>query len=57
MLHFARWKIIAITASIVLAALLSLPNILPKPQQELLAGYGLRPMTLGLDLQGGARTC
>ena len=54
MLHFARWKIIAITASILLAALLSLPNILPKAQQETLAGYGLRPMTLGLDLQGGS---
>ena len=54
MLHFARWKIIAITASILLAALLSLPNILPKAQQDVLSGYGLRPMTLGLDLQGGS---
>jgi protein-export membrane protein SecD len=53
-LHFARWKIFAITASIVLAALLSLPNILPEAQQKIWAGYGLRPMTLGLDLQGGS---
>ncbi len=54
MLHFARWKIITITASILLAALLCLPNILPKAQQETLAAYGIRPMTLGLDLQGGS---
>jgi protein-export membrane protein SecD len=53
-LHFERWKIIAICASIALAALLCIPNILSKPQQELLAGFGLRPMTLGLDLQGGS---
>ena len=54
MLHFARWKIIAITASIILSALLALPNILSKPQQEAMAKFGIRPMTLGLDLQGGS---
>jgi protein-export membrane protein SecD len=53
-LHFARWKIITITASVLLAALLCLPNILPKAQQETLANIGIRPMTLGLDLQGGS---
>jgi protein-export membrane protein SecD len=53
-LHFARWKTFLITASIVLAALLCLPNILSPQQQDTLRGYGLRPMTLGLDLQGGA---
>jgi protein-export membrane protein SecD len=53
-LHFARWKILTIIGSIVLAALLALPNILPKPQQEAMARFGLRPMTLGLDLQGGS---
>ncbi len=53
MLHFARWKIITITLSLVLAALLSVPNILPTAQQETLAVIGIRPMTLGLDLQGG----
>jgi preprotein translocase subunit SecD len=52
-LHFARWKILTITASIVLSLLLALPNILPKAQQDTLAKYGLRAMTLGLDLQGG----
>ena len=36
MLDFPRWKIIAITATILLAALLSIPNILPKAQQDVL---------------------
>jgi protein-export membrane protein SecD len=54
MLHFARWKIIAISLSLFLATLLSAPNILPKPQQDVLASVGIRPMTLGLDLQGGS---
>lgn len=54
MLHFARWKIYTITASILLALLLAMPNILPKVQQDALSPYGLRPMTLGLDLQGGS---
>jgi SecD/SecF fusion protein len=52
--HYERWKIIAICASVIIAALLSIPNILPRAQQEMLANYGLRPMTLGLDLQGGS---
>jgi protein-export membrane protein SecD len=53
-LHFERWKIITITLSILIAALLCIPNLLPSAQQETLKGYGLRPMTLGLDLQGGS---
>jgi protein-export membrane protein SecD len=53
-LHYARWKIITITGSILLALLLSIPNILPTATQEVWKNYGLRPMTLGLDLQGGA---
>lgn len=54
MLHYERWKIIAVCASIFIAAILSFPNILPRAQQDVLANYGLRPMTLGLDLQGGS---
>ncbi|MFN0194906.1 MAG: protein translocase subunit SecD [Aestuariivirga sp.] len=54
MLHFSRWKIIAIVASILLAAIYALPNALPPAQQAWLAPIGARPMTLGLDLQGGA---
>jgi protein-export membrane protein SecD len=53
-LHYERWKIIAVCVSVFIAAILCIPNILPKAQQEVLANYGLRPMTLGLDLQGGS---
>lgn len=54
MLHFARWKSLLILAAVLLAALLALPNILSPAWQETLKAYGLRPMTLGLDLQGGS---
>jgi protein-export membrane protein SecD len=53
-LHYERWKIIAVCVSVLIAAILCIPNILPRAQQEVLANYGLRPMTLGLDLQGGS---
>jgi protein-export membrane protein SecD len=53
-LHFDRWKIIAISLSVLLAAILCLPNVLPTAQQTSWANYGLKPMTLGLDLQGGS---
>jgi protein-export membrane protein SecD len=51
--HFSRWKTITIFLVVALAALFSLPNILTPDQQRAVAPYGLRPMTLGLDLQGG----
>jgi len=51
--HFSRWKTIAIFVVVALAALFSLPNVLTPDQQRALAPYGIRPMTLGLDLQGG----
>jgi protein-export membrane protein SecD len=54
MLHVPRWKALLIVASVVLASLLALPNLLPKDMQDVLKPYGLRPMTLGLDLQGGS---
>ncbi len=54
-MHFSRWQTIAIFAALVLGLILSVPNVLPKPQQDWArANLGLRPMTLGLDLQGGA---
>jgi protein-export membrane protein SecD len=53
-LHYERWKIIAVCVSVFIAALLCIPNVLPKAQQEVLLNFGLRPMTLGLDLQGGS---
>jgi protein-export membrane protein SecD len=55
MLHYSRWKIIAILASVALGILFALPNILPADIQKPLAQRTmLRPMTLGLDLQGGS---
>ena len=54
MLYFSRWKIIAITGAVLLAIIFALPNIMTPAQQEAVAPYGMRPMTLGLDLQGGS---
>jgi protein-export membrane protein SecD len=54
MLYFAPWKIWSIVAAVVLSVLLALPNVLPAQGQAWLAEKtGARPMTLGLDLQGG----
>ena len=53
MLHFPRWKSLAILASVVLAVVLALPNALPANMRDALRDYNLRPVTLGLDLQGG----
>ena len=54
MLNITRWRVIAILASIVLAAILALPNVLPDDLQAKLREWNLRPVTLGLDLQGGS---
>ena len=54
MLNYPRWKTIAVLAAIALAALLALPNALSPGMQETLRAWNLRPMTLGLDLQGGS---
>ncbi len=55
MLPYSRIKSLAILASIVAALLFALPNALPPAWQEtLMKTVGARPMTLGLDLQGGS---
>jgi protein-export membrane protein SecD len=54
MLHLTRWKTIAIIASILLAVVMALPNVLSEDLQTTLRTYNLRPVTLGLDLQGGS---
>src|SRR5437868_10239027 len=55
MLYFTRWKIIAILISVVAGIILALPNVLPVDIQKYLAAHTIaRPMTLGLDLQGGS---
>ncbi len=55
MLHFARWKIWAIMASVVLSLFLVAPNFLSREQLAALPNWlPHRQLTLGLDLQGGA---
>ena len=54
MLHFSRWKTLAILASVVLALVFALPNLAPAGLRASLEAYGLRAITLGLDLQGGS---
>jgi protein-export membrane protein SecD len=56
MLHFSRWKVLAILAVVAAGVVFAAPNFLPKPWQETLRHYtGLAPMAHGLDLQGGSR--
>jgi protein-export membrane protein SecD len=55
MFHYPRWKIIAILGSVLLAALIALPNVLSTAGKDYAAShFDLRPLTLGLDLQGGS---
>jgi protein-export membrane protein SecD len=54
-MYYSPAKIAGIAAALLIALLLSLPNVLPKAQQTYFRDtFGLRPMTLGLDLQGGS---
>ena len=53
MLHFSKLKAFGIILAVLVAIVMALPNVLPAKYQDMLRPYGLRPMTLGLDLQGG----
>lgn len=53
MLHFSKWKALGIILAVLVSIIVALPNVLPANLQDKLRPYGLRPMTLGLDLQGG----
>ncbi len=55
MLYFSRWKTISIWAVVLLGVLFSLPNLFPQSTLDTLPNWmPKRPMTLGLDLQGGS---
>lgn len=55
MLHFTRWKTYSIIAAALIALFFAMPNVLPKTYQDWLAAHTIaKPMTLGLDLQGGS---
>jgi protein-export membrane protein SecD len=52
-MYYSPIKIAGIVAALLVCLILSLPNVLSSSQQDYLRQYGLKPMTLGLDLQGG----
>ncbi|MDE2578826.1 MAG: protein translocase subunit SecD [Hyphomicrobiales bacterium] len=59
MLRFAPWKIISILAMTFMAFLLVLPSLLPEATRTSIQSHlphwaPFKPITLGLDLQGGA---
>ena len=55
MLHFARWKIIAITLACLLGVLFALPNLFSKETVQSWPNWlPKRQINLGLDLRGGA---
>jgi SecD/SecF fusion protein len=55
MLYFSRWKTFAIWAVVLLGVLFTIPNMLPQSTLDALPSWApKRPMTLGLDLQGGS---
>lgn len=55
MLYFSRWKTISIWLVVLLGIIYSLPNVLPSSMLANVPSWGpSRPMTLGLDLQGGS---
>ncbi len=55
MLTLSRWKIIAVTLSVIFGILFSLPNVLPQKTLDALPGWlPHKKLNLGLDLQGGS---
>lgn len=55
MLHFSRWQTILIWLAVALGAAYAAPNIIPASYLSSLPSWApTRPMTLGLDLQGGS---
>ena len=55
MLHFARWKTIAITLTCLLGVLFALPNLFSKQTVDSWPSWmPKRQISLGLDLRGGA---
>ena len=55
MLHFSKFKAIAVAAVVVLATLFAMPNLMSEATRNSLPGFvPNRSVTLGLDLQGGS---
>jgi protein-export membrane protein SecD len=54
-MYYSPAKIAGIVLALLISLVLSMPNFLPAEQQNYARDtFGLRPMTLGLDLQGGS---
>lgn len=55
MLTLSRWKIIAVTLSVIFGILFSLPNVLPQRTLDAMPAWlPHKKLNLGLDLQGGS---
>src|SRR6185503_6957273 len=55
MMNFPRWKALSIWFAVALAMIFALPNLVNHDRwQSLPLISGLKPMVLGLDLQGGS---
>jgi SecD/SecF fusion protein len=55
MLYFSRWKTISIWAVVILCFIFAAPNLFPQSVLDRLPSWVPdKPMTLGLDLQGGS---
>ena len=55
MLTLSRWKIIAVTLSVIFGIVFTLPNLLPQRTLDALPGWvPKQKLNLGLDLQGGS---
>lgn len=55
MLYFSRWKTVSIWAVVLLGVVFAIPNLFTQSFRESLPSWiPDRPMTLGLDLQGGS---
>jgi protein-export membrane protein SecD len=54
MLHFSKFKIAMISVICFVGFMLALPNLVPENVRASLPEFMQKPVTLGLDLQGGA---
>ena len=54
MLHFTRWKALAIILTSLVICLMTVPSLLPAEQFQSLPSALQRKLVLGLDLQGGS---
>src|ERR1700716_2686147 len=54
MLHFTRWKALAIILTALVVCLCAVPNFLPERTVKGWPAWAERRLVLGLDLQGGS---